>query len=63
MIETLESPIVATAAAWKQDVRADGQARAIIGTVDATFMELILLVCIDLYRRGCPLLAEVAEDH
>jgi hypothetical protein len=62
VMETLEAALLETAAAWEQAGRACGEVRESIGAVDATFLERLLLVFMDL-STGYLLLAEVAEDR
>ena len=53
---------LATAGAWEQDGCAHGEGREIIGAVDETFLERMLLVFMDL-STGYLLLEEAAEDR
>ena len=53
VLQTLETTMMETAAAWEQGGMAAGEARAIIGAVDATFFAQMMLVFQDLAtRRG-----------
>jgi hypothetical protein len=54
--------LLATAGAWEQDGCAHGEVREIIGAVDETFLERMILVCMDL-STGYLLLEEAAEDR
>ena len=58
----LEAALLETAGAWEQDACAGAEAREIIGAVDETFLEQMLLLLMDL-RTGYLLLEEVAEDR
>jgi len=49
-MQTLEPAIVAMGQAWEQDATAAGEVPEIIGAVDATFLERLLLVFLDLPR-------------
>src|SRR3989475_4022295 len=62
VMQTLEAALLETAAAWEQDGRAHGEVREIIGAVDETFLEHMMLVFMDL-STGYLLLEEVAEDR
>jgi hypothetical protein len=62
VMQTLEATLVETAAAWEQDGVAAGEVREIIGAVDETFLEQMILVFMDL-RTGYLLLEEVAQDR
>jgi hypothetical protein len=62
VMETLETALLETVAAWEQDGRARGEVREIIGAVDETFLERMMLVFMDL-ATGYLLLEEVAEDR
>ncbi len=54
--------ILETAEAWEQDGVRAGEVREIIGAVDETFLEHMMLVFMDL-PTGYLLLEEVAEDR
>ena len=62
VMQALEAVLLATAAAWEQDGRVHGEVREIIGAVDETFLEHMMLVFMDL-STGYLLLEEVAEDR
>ncbi len=61
-MQALETAILTTTEAWEHDGVAAGDRREIIGAVDATFLQRMLLVCIDLVS-GSLLFEEVAEDR
>ena len=56
-----ESP-VDVAAAWEGEGVAGGAARPIIGAVDATFVERMMVVCMDLVS-GSLVVEEVADQR
>src|SRR5713101_2016475 len=58
----LEAAILETTAAWEHDGVAAGEMREIIGAVDETFLQRMMLVFIDLVS-GYLLFEEVAEDR
>ena len=58
----MEAALLETAATWEKDGCAGGEAREIIGAVDETFLEQMMLVFMDL-RTGYLLLEGVAEDR
>jgi hypothetical protein len=60
--QALEAALVETAGGWEQDGSADGEVREIIGAVDETFWEQMMLILLDV-RTGSLLLEEVAEDR
>ena len=62
VMQALEAALLETAGAWEQDGCADGEVREIIGAVDETFLEQMILVFMDL-RTGYLLQEEVAEDR
>jgi hypothetical protein len=62
VIQALEATILKTAGGWEQDGLAGGEVREIIGAVDETFLEHMILVFMDL-STGYLLLEEVAEDR
>src|SRR5215510_16221320 len=62
VMRTLEAALLETAEAWEQDGCAGGEGREIIGAVDETFLERMMLVCLDL-STGYLLLEAVAEDR
>ena len=57
--QTLERIILETAAAWEQEGVAHGEIRPIIGAVDETFLQRMMLVFMDL-ASGYLLMEEVA---
>jgi Family of unknown function (DUF6399)/IclR helix-turn-helix domain len=62
VMQTLETALLETTEAWEQDGGAGGEVREIIGAVDETFLERMMLVCLDL-PTGYLLLETVAEDR
>jgi len=62
VLQTLEAALLETAAAWEQEGGAGGERREVIGAVDETFLERMLLVCLD-RRTGSLLLEEVADNR
>ena len=58
----MAAALLETAAAWEQDGCAGGEMREIIGAVDETFLERMILVLMDL-ATGSLLLEEVADDR
>jgi hypothetical protein len=62
VMQTLEAALLETAEAWEQAECAGGEVREIIGAVDETFLERMMLVCLDL-STGYLLLETVAEDR
>jgi hypothetical protein len=62
VIDVLEATSVATAEAWEREAVAAGEVRELIGGVDETFLERMLLVFHDL-PTGYLLLEEVADDR
>ena len=62
VMQVLEATILETAEAWEQEGCADGEGREIIGAVDETFLEQMMLVFMDL-KTGYLLLEEVADDR
>ena len=62
VMHTLERIILATAAAWEQEGVAHGEIRPIIGAVDETFLQRLMLVFMDL-ASGYLLMEEVAVDR
>jgi hypothetical protein len=62
VMQALEAAILEIAGSWEQDGRAGSEGREIIGAVDETFLERMILVCMDLCT-GYLLLEEVAEDR
>jgi len=62
VMQALERALLETAGDWEQDGLADGEAREIIGAVDETFLEHMILVFMDL-KTGYLLLEVVAEER
>ena len=62
VMQALEAALLETAATWEQDGQACGEVREIIGAVDETFLERMLLVFMDL-ATGYLVLEEVADDR
>ena len=62
VMQTVAATILETAAAWEDDGVAAGEVRDIIGAVDETFLEHLLLVFQDV-STGYRLLEEVAADR
>jgi hypothetical protein len=62
VMQALETALLETAEAWEQDGCAGGEMREIIGAVDETFLERMILVFMDL-TTGYLLLEEVADDR
>ena len=62
VMHALEHVILETAAAWEHEGRAESEVRPIIGAVDETFLERMMLVFMDLVS-GYLLFEEVAEDR
>jgi len=62
VMKKLETLIVETAKTWESEASANGEVRDIIGAVDETFLEYMMLVFMDLHR-GYILLEEVAADR
>src|SRR5712692_6323399 len=62
VMQALEAALLETAAAWEQDGQARGEVREIIGAVDETFLERMILVFMDL-ATGYLVLEEVADDR
>jgi hypothetical protein len=62
VMQALEAALLETAASWEQDGQAHGEVREIIGAVDETFLERMLLVFMDL-ATGYLVLEEVADDR
>jgi hypothetical protein len=61
-MHALEAALLETAAAWEQEGCANGAAREVVGAVDETFLERMILVFMDL-ATGYLLLEEVADDR
>jgi len=62
VMQTVEAALLETAAAWERDGIAAGEVRDIIGAVDETFLEHLLLVFQDV-STGSLLLETVADDR
>jgi hypothetical protein len=62
VMHTLERMILDTATTWEQEGIAHGEIRPVIGAVDETFLQRMMLVCMDL-ARGSLLMEEVAGDR
>src|SRR5215470_5905649 len=62
VMHTLERLILATAAAWEQEGIAHGEIRPVIGAVDDTFLQRLMLVFMDL-ATGDVWMEEVAADR
>src|SRR5262245_47233890 len=62
VMHTLERLILETAAAWEKEGIAHGEIRPVIGAVDETFLQRIMLVCMDL-ATGYVLMEAVAADR
>lgn len=62
VMRTLERIILDTAAVWEQDGVAHGEIRPVIGAVDETFLQRMMLVFMDL-ATGYLLMEEVATDR
>ena len=62
VMHTLERLILETAAAWEKEGIAHGEIRPVIGAVDETFLQRMMLVFMDL-ATGYLLLEEVAADR
>ena len=56
------TPHSATATAWEQEGIAHGEIRPVIGAVDETFLQQMMLVFIDL-ATGSLVMEEVATDR
>ncbi len=62
VMQALEAALLETVGAWEKEGHADGEGREIIGAVDATFLEQMILVFMDL-KTGYLLREEVAADR
>jgi hypothetical protein len=62
VMQTMEATLLETTVAWEQEGQTSGEVREIIGAVDETFLERMILVCMDL-PTGYLLLEAVAEDR
>jgi hypothetical protein len=61
-MHALEAAILETAGIWEQEGIAGGEVREIIGAVDETFLERLMLIFADL-PTGYLVLEEVADDR
>ena len=62
LMHTLERLLLETATAWEKEGIAHGEIRPVIGAVDETFLQRMMLVCMDL-ATGYLLMEEVAADR
>jgi Family of unknown function (DUF6399)/IclR helix-turn-helix domain len=62
VMHLLERLLLETAAVWEKEGIAHGEIRPVIGAVDETFLQRMMLVCMDL-ATGYVLLEEVAADR
>lgn len=62
VMEQLERLLLETTAAWEREGLAQGQIGPMVGAVNATFLERMMLVCMDLVS-GSVVLEEVADDR
>jgi hypothetical protein len=62
VMHTLERLVLETAAVWEQEGMAHGKIRPVIGAVDETFLQRMILVFMDLVS-GYVLMEEVAADR
>jgi hypothetical protein len=62
VLHTLERLLLETAAAWEKEGIADGEIRPVIGAVDETFLQRLMLVFMDL-ATDYLLMEEVAADR
>jgi hypothetical protein len=62
VMHMLEQLLLETAAAWEQDGIAHGEIRPVIGAVDETFLQRMMLVFMDL-ASGYVLMEEVTADR
>jgi hypothetical protein len=62
VMHALEAAILETAGIWEQEGIAGGEVREIIGAVDATFLERLMLIFADL-PTGYLVLEEVADER
>jgi hypothetical protein len=62
VMHMLERLLLETAAAWEKDGIAHGEIRPVLGAVDETFLQHMMLVCMDL-ATGSVLMEEVAADR
>ena len=62
MMQALEAALLETAEAWEKEGCTEGEGREIMGAVDETFLEQMILVLMDL-KTGYLLVEEVAADR
>jgi hypothetical protein len=62
VLQTLEEALLETVATWEKEGCAGGEIREVIGAVDETFLERMILICMDL-ATGYLLLEEAADDR
>jgi hypothetical protein len=62
VMQTLEATILETAGTWEKDGVAIGDGQEIIGAVDETFLERMVLILLDL-KTGYIVLEETADDR
>jgi IclR helix-turn-helix domain len=62
LMHTLEHGVLETTAAWEQEGIAHGEIRAVMGAVDETFLQRMMLVFMDL-ATGYLLMEELAADR
>jgi hypothetical protein len=62
VMQALEATLVTTAETWERDATATGEVREIIGGVDETFLERMMLVFQDL-PTGYLVLEDIADDR
>ena len=62
VMQTLERLVLETTAAWEQEGIAHGEIRPVIGAVDETFLQRMMLVFMDL-ATGYLLMEEIAADR
>jgi hypothetical protein len=62
VMHLLERLLLAIAEAWENEGIAHGEIRPVIGAVDETFLQRLMLVCMDL-ATGYVLMEEVATDR
>ena len=62
VMQTLEAAVLETAATWEQEGVAMGDGPEIIGAVDETFLEQMVLILLDL-KTGYVVLEETADDR
>ena len=62
VMHTLERHVLETTAAWEQEGIAHGEIRPVIGAVDETFLQRMMLVFMDL-ATGYLLMEEIAADR